>query len=167
MKLGDGVEAAIHSTTMLAGLQGGAVMPASALAEYHGVSASYLLKQLKSMVAAGIFDSVPGPTGGYRLARDPDKITLLDIVLAVEGDAPAFRCREIRRRGPNAPDATAYANPCGIKLAMLRAEDAYRAALAKTRISSLILDYAQTGDPRAIAHGCRFVDAHRRPKTST
>ncbi|MCL6282212.1 Rrf2 family transcriptional regulator [Ruegeria sp. 2012CJ41-6] len=163
MKLGDGVEAAIHCTTMLAGLQGGAVMPASALAEYHGVSASYLVKHLKQLVAAGVFVSIPGPAGGYRLGRAPQDITLLDIVLAVEGDAPAFRCREIRQRGPDAPDAFAFPNPCGIKLAMLRAEEAYRAALAETRISSLIRDYSETGDPRDIARGCRFVEANRRP----
>ncbi|MFA3917726.1 RrF2 family transcriptional regulator [Ruegeria hyattellae] len=163
MKLGDGVEAAIHCTTMLAGLQGGAVMPASALAAYHGVSASYLVKHLKQLVAAGIFDSISGPTGGYRLSRTPEDITLLDIVLAVEGDAPAFRCREIRRRGPDAPDAAAFPSPCGINLAMLRAEDAYRAALAETRISSLIRGYAKTGDPRDIARGCRFIEANCRP----
>src|SRR3546814_5582612 len=96
MKLGDGVEQAIHSVTMLAGLSAEGMLSAAALAEFHGVSASYLLKHLQALSGAGIVQTLPGPKGGYRLARQPSKITLLDIVLAVEGPEPAFRCNEIR-----------------------------------------------------------------------
>ena len=49
MKLGDGVEQAIHSVGMLAGLSEGGVLSAAALAEFHGVSTSYLLKHLQSL----------------------------------------------------------------------------------------------------------------------
>ncbi|MGK7653563.1 RrF2 family transcriptional regulator [Roseovarius sp. B08] len=101
MKLGDGVEQAIHAVTMMAALPDDGVMPAADLAEFHGVSSSYLLKHLQSLSRAGLLQTLPGPRGGYRLARSPAEITLLDIVLAVEGPEPAFRCREIRQRGPN------------------------------------------------------------------
>ena len=101
MKLGEGVEHAIHSVALLAALQPGRVLPAAALAEFHGISPSYLLKHLQALSGAGILATVPGPNGGYRLAKSPDKVTLLDIVLAVEGAQPAFRCTEIRQRGPN------------------------------------------------------------------
>ncbi len=116
MKLSEGVEAAIHCATLLAQLEEGRAMPASALAEYHGLSPSYLLKHLKTLAAAGILESVPGPHGGYRLALSPDAITLLDVVLAIEGPKPAFRCAEIRQRGPGALEPRAYTRPCGIKL---------------------------------------------------
>ncbi|MGO7845345.1 RrF2 family transcriptional regulator, partial [Rhizobium johnstonii] len=69
----------------------------SALAEFNGVSKSYLLKHLQALSGAGILDTVQGPKGGYRLAKAPKEISLLDIVLAVEGSAPAFRCAEIRQ----------------------------------------------------------------------
>lgn len=164
MKLGDGVEAAIHCTAVLAGIEGDATLPAAALAEYHGLSASYLLKHLKALVADGILDSVPGPAGGYRLGRRPEKITLLDIVLAVEGREPAFRCADIRRRGPAPLPASAYRQPCGIKVAMLKAEQAYRAALAETRLSDLVAGFVAESDPRSIARGCAFVAAHQRPQ---
>ena len=77
--------------TLLAQLEEGRTMPASALAEYHGLSPSYLLKHLKTLAAAGILESVSGPHGGYRLALSADAITLLDVVLAIEGPKPAFR----------------------------------------------------------------------------
>lgn len=162
MKLGEGVEAAIHSTIVLAELEEGATLPASALADYHGLSASYLLKHLKALVEARILESVSGPAGGYRLARPSNRISLLDIVLAVEGSQPAFRCNEIRQRGPLVLEKAAYRLPCGVSVAMLRAEKAYRAALAATSIADLIADYAKTADPRAVAASCSFLDQHRR-----
>jgi Rrf2 family protein len=136
MKLGDGVEQAIHSVAMLSGLEDGAVLAASALAEFHGVSPSYLLKHLQALSGAGILEALPGPTGGYRLARPAGQITLLDIVLAVEGSGPAFRCAEIRQRGPN-PLPGPPKHPCEINAAMLKAEKAYRAELAKVTVAEV------------------------------
>ena len=76
----------------------------------------------------------PGPRGGYRLARPPAEITLLDVVLAVDGDehgVPVPRDPPARaRRPPTTPGA--YRRPCGIARAMWRAEDAWRAELAAT-----------------------------------
>lgn len=162
MKLSEGVEAAIHCAAALTGMEEGATMPGAALAEQFGLSSSYLLKHLNALVAAGIFESVPGPTGGYRLARAAAEISLLDIVLAVEGPQPAFRCGEIRQRGPARLPASAYVKPCGINAAMLRAEKAYRAALAAERLSDIVAEYLAEADPRSVAANCAFVARHQR-----
>ncbi|MQB08285.1 Rrf2 family transcriptional regulator [Agrobacterium sp. ICMP 6402] len=166
MKLGDGVEQAIHSVGMLAGLSEGGVLSAAALAEFHGVSTSYLLKHLQSLSSAGIVATVPGPKGGYRLARATDKITLLDIVLAVEGPQPAFRCAEIRQRGPNPLPGRYFTKPCGINAAMLKAEKVYRAELAKTSIADILGDLASNDDGGIAARGCAFLELNER-KTMT
>ena len=134
MKLGRGVEQAIHAVTMLASLPTGGLLSAAALAEYHGVSTSYLLKHLQALSRSGIVQSVPGPQGGYCLARSPKEITLLDVVLAVEGSEPAFRCLEIRQNGPNPMPANSFTRPCQINVAMLRAERAYRRELQAVTI---------------------------------
>jgi Rrf2 family protein len=167
MKLSEGVEAAIHSATTLAGLESGATMPGSALAEQFGLSASYLLKHLQALTSAGILESVPGPAGGYRLARAPERISLLDIVLAVEGPQPAFRCADIRRNGPVKLPASAYVKPCGINAAMLRAEKAWRAALAAEKLSGIVADFMNDADPRSVAAACAFVERHQRPQKSS
>ena len=164
MKLGEGVEAAIHSATLLAGLEGGVTMPGSALAAAYGLSPSYLLKHLQALTAARILESVPGPSGGYRLARPAERISLLDIVLAIEGAQPAFRCGEIRRNGPAKLPDSAYMKPCGINAAMLRAEKAYRAALAAERLSDIVAEYLTDADPRSVAASRAFVAQHRRPQ---
>jgi Rrf2 family protein len=137
MEMGEGVEWTLHCATILAALPDGAVLPASALAEFHDISESYLLKQLRAMTAAGLFASVPGPKGGYRLARPAEEISLLDIVLAVEGDQPAFRCSEIRRCGPTASPPSAYSATCAIHAAMWTAERAWRASLASTSLADI------------------------------
>lgn len=164
MKLSEGVEAAIHCAATLAGLEGGSTLPGAALAEQFGLSQSYLLKHLQALTAAGILESVPGPAGGYRLARAPERISLLDIVLAVEGPQPAFRCGEIRRNGPVTLPANAYVKPCGINAAMLRAEKAYRAALADEKLSDIVRDFMTDADPRSVAAACAFVERRQRPQ---
>jgi Rrf2 family protein len=137
MKLGDGVEQAIHSMLVLAGLSETGVLSATALAEFHGVSSSYLLKHLQALAGAGLLQSVPGPKGGYRLAREASRITLLDVVQAIEGPEPAFRCAEIRKRGPSPVAAHFFKTPCAVNAAMLKAEQAYRAELRKVTIADL------------------------------
>ncbi|WP_429812746.1 Rrf2 family transcriptional regulator [Ensifer sp. B1-9] len=161
MKLGDGVEQAIHSVTMLSCLQPGSTLSAAALAEFHGVSTSYLLKHLQAMSGAGVLEAVPGPKGGYRLARKPEKITLLDIVLAVEGPEPAFRCNEIRLRGPN-PYACKPTAPCMINVAMLKAEQAYRAELRRMTIAGILDDLNAKDDGSIAARTNAFLEIHER-----
>ena len=162
MKLSDGVEQAIHCVAMMAGLEPGCVLSAAALAEFHGVSPSYLLKHLQALSRAGLVQTVPGPKGGYRLARDAGEISLLDIVLAVEGAEPAFRCAEIRQRGPHPVQPHHFKTPCGIKVAMLKAEQAYRAELRRVSVADVLADLARVDDGSIAARGCAFLSHHAR-----
>ncbi|TCU17948.1 RrF2 family transcriptional regulator [Rhizobium sullae] len=162
MKMGDGVEQAIHSVAMLSGLSEGGVLSAAAIAEFHGVSTSYLLKHLQALSSVGILDTVPGPKGGYKLAKEPEDISLLDIVLAVEGPEPAFRCAEIRQRGPNPLPQRYFTKPCQINAAMQKAERAYRAELAKTSIADILTDLSAADDGGIAGRGCAFLETHER-----
>lgn len=54
-----------------------------------GVPPRFLVHILLQLKAAGIVTSVRGAAGGYRLAKTPDDVTLLDVVTAVEGPADA------------------------------------------------------------------------------
>ncbi|MEP7053130.1 MAG: Rrf2 family transcriptional regulator [Pseudomonadota bacterium] len=162
MKLGDGVEQAIHCVLLLSNLPSNGVLPASALADYHGVSTSYLLKHLQALAGAGILLSVPGPRGGYRLAREPAHISLLDVVLAVEGPELAFRCMEIRQRGPSPLAERFYKPPCGVNVAMQRAEKAYRAELEKVSLASLSADPRSALGAAISARVCGYLETHQR-----
>jgi len=150
MRLSEGVEWGLHCCTVLAALPPGTALPASRLAEFHGVPTAYLAKHLQALARAGILESVPGGRGGYRLARPVDDITLLDVVEALEGKAPAFRCSEIRMRGPAALPASQYRAACSITRAMHRAEQAWRAELRAQTIGDLLAELAQTINPKSI-----------------
>jgi len=162
MKLSEGVEWGAHCVMLLGMLPPGARLSGRALAAFHGVPESYLLKHLKALVEAGILTSVSGPRGGYGIGRDAADVSLLDIVLAVDGDQFAFRCTDIRRRGPCALDDSAYPRPCGINRAMLRAERDYRAALAKEKLSDITVEFAEAADPRLLKLGKKWVSENVR-----
>lgn len=162
MKLSEGVEWAIHSVVLLAALGPGATLSGAALAEFHGVSESYLLKHLQMMARANILDSIPGPKGGFRLARPHEEITLLDIVEAVEGKDPAFRCTEIRQRGPSGLEPSAYPHLCGIHAAMLHAEAAWKKELRSRTIADLAEHVARAVDPRAVEKAAPWMREHVR-----
>ena len=166
MKLGDGVEQAIHCVLVLSGLSEGGVLSAAALAEFHGVSPSYLLKHLQALAGAGLLESVPGPRGGYRLAKPVECLTLLDIVVAVEGEAPAFRCTEIRQRGPSPVASHFFKAPCAVNAAMLKAERAYRAELKKVTVADLRGDANSSLGKAITTRTCAFFDLHERNRTS-
>src|SRR5215212_9810885 len=137
MRMSAGVEWALHCTVLLAVLKPTGTLPGRALAQFHGVSESYLLKHMQALTKAGICESVSGPTGGYRLAREPGEITLLDVVEAIEGTEPAFRCDEIRQRGPTALAPCTYTVQCGIHTIMLEAEVAWRQSLRARTLADL------------------------------
>ena len=151
MRLGEGVEWATHCVVFLASLPENETLSAARLAEYHGVPAPYLAKALQALTRAGLVRSHTGRRGGYRLARAADQITLLDIVLAVEGDEPAFRCMEIRQRGPARVPAADYPPVCGIAAVMHRAEKAWKAELQSTTVADISAIVARQAPRRAQA----------------
>jgi Rrf2 family protein len=158
MKLSQGVEWSLHCCSMLAVTPPGRTLSAARLAEFHGVPPAYLAKHLQALAQAGIVAADPGPRGGYRLARPPEQISLLDVVLAVDGDQPAFRCEEIRQRGPSACGPAAYRRACGISLAMARAERAWREELKKTSVGDLVVDLLVHVHPEAATKSAVWLE---------
>ncbi|HEY5013946.1 MAG TPA: Rrf2 family transcriptional regulator [Acidimicrobiia bacterium] len=157
MRMSDGVEWGIHCATILGALPEGVALSAGRLAEYHGVPAPYLAKHLQALTRAGVFVAVPGPRGGYRLARPAAELSILDIVEAIDGTRPAFRCTEIRRRGPSAVAASEYRLPCGVHRAMGRADEAWRDELRKTTVADLLVSVVTDAPPEALAKGIRWL----------
>jgi len=162
MRMSDGVEWGVHVCTLLAGLPDDAALPAAKLAEYHGVPAAYLAKHLQALAGAGVLRTVKGAKGGYRLAKPPADITVLDVVEAIDGAEPAFRCTEIRRRGPLALPAREYTKLCGIHRAFNRADEAWREELARTTIADLFVGILQDVPGPALEKGARWLQESAR-----
>ncbi len=144
MKLGEGVEWALHCATLLALVPDGQSLTAASLAEFHGVPPAYLAKTMQALARAGIVESEPGRRGGYRLTRRAAEITILDVVEAVEGRDTCFRCTEIRQRGPTQEPPENYRNVCAIAEVMYRADVAWRRELTATTLADLLTRLAET-----------------------
>ena len=151
--MSQGVEWGLHCCTVLALLPPDQTLPAARLAEFHDVPPAYLAKHLQALARAGIVDSDPGPKGGYRLARPAARISVLDVVVAVDGPEPAFRCDEIRKRGPAACGPGAYKQRCVIAQTMARAEQAWRDELRSVSVADLVEQLAVTIHPDAARKG--------------
>ncbi len=61
------------------------VHSAAEIAEQVGIQLPTVRKILKRLTRVGIFRSVRGVQGGYRLARPPEEISLAEIITAMEG----------------------------------------------------------------------------------
>ena len=57
------------------------------------ISVSYLEQLFAKMRRRGLVESVRGPGGGYRLARETAQIAVADIILAVDEPIDATQCR--------------------------------------------------------------------------
>jgi len=139
VKISTGVEWALHCCVVLSQATG--PVPSARLAELHGVSKTYLAKHLQALARADLVRPAEGRDGGYLLTREPRKITVLEVVQAVEGDDPAFRCTEIRQQGLLAVPPERCRSACGIAKVMAGAEDAWRTSLAGVTIADLAASF--------------------------
>ncbi|HEX4357372.1 MAG TPA: Rrf2 family transcriptional regulator [Pseudonocardia sp.] len=136
--MSQGVEWAVHVLLSLSWWDGDEPVSTSTLAKSYDLPPAYLNKQLQALTRAGLLDSLPGARGGFRLARPADKITLMDVVTAIEGPEHAFRCTEIRQRGTGANGpARFFEESCAVTTSMRRAELAWRKALAAQTIADV------------------------------
>jgi Rrf2 family protein len=85
MKLSLSSSHALHAVCSLAAAGGREPLTARHLAPAAGASAVALRTVLRLLVEAGVLSADGGPNGGYRLSRPADKVTLLEVVEAIDG----------------------------------------------------------------------------------
>ena len=100
------------------------------ISKEYKIPLEYLLKIMQQLVRANILRSKRGPRGGFTLARTTNKITLLDIIEAVDGPlASQLNLEEHSKRDKfTVKSEKAYAQ--GLNAA--------RAVYQKTKLSDLL-----------------------------
>lgn len=91
MNYSKGTNYALHTMLYLATQKENLIVGVQELADHQSVSPSYLSKILTKLTKQGLIESHSGAQGGYRLSRDKYTISFLDIIQAVEGNAPLFK----------------------------------------------------------------------------
>jgi Rrf2 family protein len=157
VQISKGVEWAVHCCTVLALVPQGRGLSADALSEFFEVPGPYLAKQMQALSRAGLLESMRGKHGGYRLAQPVDAITLLDIVTAIEGPGPAFRCTEIRQNGPCAVARKDCRRPCEVASAFADAEAAWRDSLRHRSLASIMQEAVANSSPDHLLRMVQWV----------
>jgi Rrf2 family protein len=85
-------EYAIRAFTHLASLEDGKYALAKDIAAEWNVPAHFLAKILQDLARGGFLHSSKGPGGGFRLKLEPERISLMRIVEAVDGKGRYDRC---------------------------------------------------------------------------
>jgi Rrf2 family protein len=91
----------------------------------------FLPQVMRDLVRAGLVDGTVGRAGGYRIAKPPAEISLLDVVEAVEGDSRRRVC--ILRGGPCALDGV-----CDVHAVFAAAQDDVLQRLRATTVAATV-----------------------------
>ena len=65
---------------------------ANEIAVEYGISATLMAKVLQKLAKQGLVAAKHGSTGGYQLARQPDKISALEVLTAIDGPVLITSC---------------------------------------------------------------------------
>jgi len=91
LKISEAASIAMHALILLAEK---GIEPISnvSIARAFNISSNHSSKVLQRLMKSGFVSAVRGPGGGYSLAGDPGKITLLDIYRAMDGEPDNSGC---------------------------------------------------------------------------
>lgn len=132
LELGRRADYAIRAAVDLATHHGdGQRRKARAISAEMSIPTSYTPQILAELVRAELAVSMAGRDGGYALAREPDRITLLDVVRSVEGDVASASC--ILRGGP-----CRWEDMCAVHVPWAEAQYALLGTLEGTSLADLV-----------------------------
>ncbi len=117
----------------------------SRIAAAAGVPAKYLSKILGDLVRAGVLESSPGKTGGFRLSRPAKKVSLLDVLSPFE----PFD----RRRCPFGNHECSDANPCRAHDGWKKVVETQQRFLLKTSVYDIAEREAGVSSGRVASRG--------------
>lgn len=145
MKYSKATNYALHTMVYLLLIPKGSSVGVHSLAKLQKLSPTYLSKILGKLSKGGLIDSSPGVSGGYRIAKNPEKISFLDVIQLIEGQANLFHC------------SIHYDENCLIENVMVNAEQQMADELA----SKFLIDVAKEMEPKI---GAVLLDISHQPE---
>ncbi len=102
------------------------------LADRQDISEKYLESIVKELVRAGILEGLRGKGGGYRLGREPERISVLEVLERMEGTLAPVACLEPEGK------PCARASSCRTLPLWMGLDETVRAYLGRFSIQSLM-----------------------------
>ena len=105
-------------------------LSAAEIAQKYAISTNHLAKVLRDLGRAGLVESVRGAGGGYRVAGNPKRVTLLDVISLFEN---------ISAGAADGAEPSIAAGPVGeaLHLVLTEIEDIARATLRSITIDTM------------------------------
>lgn len=143
----------------------GGVVTIEEIAKAYGISRSHLMKIVNELSKNGFVEAQRGRTGGVRLARSPDDISVGELVRMAEKDFTVVPCHDSH----DEPQC-AILPACNLKRGMRRAMDAFigeldRMTLAQTiTVPSVAVSLLHIGDSAPAEEGILVAPPRTRAK---
>ncbi len=109
-------------------------MALSQIAERQGISMNYLEQLIAKLKKAGIVNGIRGAQGGYMLAIPADKLSVGDILRALEGDLNPVDCSEVKP----SDSVCSNSDSCVTKYVWKRISDSINEAVDTIMLSELV-----------------------------
>ncbi len=114
-------------------LDGSCVVNTKGIAEEYHIPVELLAKVLQTLAKHGIIESHNGPKGGYMLARDAGKITIAQVLEAIEGPLGITDCYHDKDGS-----ACLQLEYCNIRNPLLKIQDSIHQLLNGMTIEDII-----------------------------
>ncbi len=130
MKIGRSTGYALIAIAYIAQNKGKNAILSQDISRQYDIPLEYLLKILQQLVKANLLNSKRGPSGGFKLAKPAEKITVLQIIEAVDG--PMANPLSLAELAPN--------TKIGLRVDKVfeKAVTQVKAVYSQTKLSSLI-----------------------------
>jgi Rrf2 family protein len=102
---------------------------AKEISESYGIPLPLLSKVLQKLARAGFLQSEHGTNGGYRLRRDPKKISALEVIRAIDGPVYLASCFDDSGCG--------VAQKCNVRVPLRKVHEGIQKLLSEMTIADM------------------------------
>jgi Rrf2 family protein len=128
---------ALYASMEMARLEPRGQVTAAQVAERHRIPPSVLAKVFQQLVRAGIAHGVRGSRGGYRLARVPTAITVLDVMEAFEPARKPGHCL-LEAEGHDECEEPVELEECCLRRLFDEVDEQARSTFASVTLETLV-----------------------------
>ncbi len=150
LRLSKKADYALIAMRHLAGAAADGSVSAREIAESYGIPAELLAKVLQRLVRAKLLVSVQGTRGGYRLAGPAVRLTVADVIQAIDGPVAVTAC------SPDDHGCDQY-DHCEIRDPLWKIKERIVDALARVSLAELAEPAPAPGAPVAVAMFMRLA----------
>jgi len=113
---------------------------AKEIADAYGIPLPLLAKILQKLTKTGLLTSLPGSSGGYKLAKRPEKISALEVIHAIDGPIILTTCFTAHGRCDQS-------DKCTVREPLRKVHEAIIDLLGKITISEMAGESCSPGAP--------------------